>query len=213
VSLIAEGGFSGALIEFGIGREPGWEKTETTIGRVRVRSYREVDGPGRVAVPSDNLLVFSTGDIEECLSRLYEPRGIVLPPGILSRFEESAAAAYLPGENPGVLPGAVMESFGLPAIWKTLLFTAERRADSRFAFGGTLELAEGRDGRAPAVLLRLLLSARLAAMGRTFPEIRETLRVEGRENVIDLSGFVLSEDETAEIIRGYLKNFGSGKKQ
>jgi hypothetical protein len=211
-SLIAEGVYSGSLIEFGIGREAGWEKIEKTFGTVRARYYREKDGPGQIAAPSDTMVVLSTGDIEECLSRLYTPHRSPLPSEILSRFEANEAAAYLPAPAPEGIIGGLSGALGLPAVWESLVVSAEGRDGSRYAFTGNLILTPGRDGRAPAVLLRLFLSGWLAARGRILAEIRSTLRVESRENIITFSGVVLSEDETAELIQSIIKISGGGKK-
>jgi hypothetical protein len=200
--IAASGDYSVGLVEFGIGTEDAWEETSVLLAEGEARYYRNRETGMEIAIPSPQLILMGSG-LAERLAWLYAGAASPLREETLQSLENHAAGFYLPRAVKTGLPPFIPPGSLLP-LKEASLFADPSGGDGLYAASGQLLFADGKSAAGAAVILRFAFSGLLRRQGRSFADIRQSLKLRVEEDLIVFSGLSFPGEMARAILRSLM---------
>ena len=202
ISAVASGEYPGGRMRFGLTMSRRWRRRTVSTAVSSRPWFEERDGPGQLAIASNNLVLFSGGGLEDMMIRAAESEP---PEDVLYLDEHAELSLVLPRIGEALRAGLPAQARVLPL--ERIEVNVHMREPDRelpFELSGRIDVASERAARVLSVIARLVIGS--LAEGVPLAE----LSVEREERVITFAGLPADEAKLREWAGGFLETLGVG---
>lgn len=202
ISAVASGEYPGGRMRFALTMSRRWRRRTVSTAVSSRPWFEERDGPGQLAIASNNLVLFSGGGLEDMMIRAAESEP---PEEVLYLDERSELSLVLPRIGEALRAGLPARARVLPL--ERIEVNAHLRdpaLELPFELSGRIDAGNEQAARVLSVIARLVIGS--LAEGVPLAE----LSVERDERVITFSGLPADEERLREWAGGFLETLGAG---